>query len=65
MVFYFQDLELSNKTSDWLIPILLILIISLPFLIYYKKYNYALYASIVLAGLQVIALYKNSIKYPL
>lgn len=64
MVFYYKDMEIPNKISDWLVIILFLSIIILTFLIY-KKHNSALYISIILAIFQVYAIYKNCIKYPL
>ncbi len=65
MVFYFKDLNLSNSIEDPLVMILIGIILLLPVLIYCRKYNYALYISLFLAGIQLIAIWNNVNKYPL
>lgn len=65
MVLYYKDLDLSHKISDWFIPLLLLMIVSLPVIIYMKKYNLALMLACIIAVIQIYALIMNFYKYPL
>ena len=65
MVFYYNDLLLSHKIDDFLIPMLLVCIIILPFLIYFKFYLYSLIISCLLAIIQIIAVIMNIFAHPL
>lgn len=65
MVFYYKDMNIPNYISDPLVFILLFSIISLPYFIYYKKYDIALYLATLIAVIQLFAIYKNIKRYPL
>ena len=65
MVFYYSDLDIPNEINDWLIPILFISILILPFFVYTKNWNIALIISVILAIIQLIALIKNIKKKPM
>jgi hypothetical protein len=64
MVFYFKDLNVPDKILDALIIIIVLLIFSLPFLIY-KKSKYALRIALFLALIQAIAIVMNIQNNPL
>ncbi|KKL73651.1 hypothetical protein LCGC14_2072750 [marine sediment metagenome] len=61
MVFYYQDLNLSNRV----IPILLLLTFSLPFLIYFRNKGLALLVAVILAIVQLVAIIGNVKRLPL
>lgn len=65
MVFYYKDLDLPNTVSDLLIPILILISILLPILIYMGRSGDALAGSVVLAVVQIVAFIQNSRKHPL
>jgi hypothetical protein len=65
MVFYYDDMNIPNYMSDHLVFILLFSIILLPYFIYYKKYDIALFVSLFVAIVQLFAIYKNIKRYPL
>ncbi len=71
MVFYYQDLveaakkKLPNAVVTAIFFFLLISILALPFLIYSGRKRLSLWLSVILAIVQVLALYVNVIKYPL
>ena len=62
---YYKDLDISNKISDWFIPLLLLMILALPVIIYSKQYNLALIIASIISIVQIYALVRNVIKYPL
>lgn len=65
MVLYYNDINIPHKINDWLIPIILLVFIILPILIYLKFYKESLIITIFIAVMQIIALGCNFAKYPL
>jgi hypothetical protein len=65
MVFYYSDLDIDHKISDWLIVLLTYMMVLLPIIIYMKRYNLALIISSVISIFQIYSLIKNIYKHPL
>lgn len=65
MTFYYDDLNITNETSNWFIPLVIFMIFSIPILIWVGQINIALAISIIIALIQIIAIIKNCMRLPL
>jgi len=58
-MFYYKDLDINKKISDWLIPMIILLIIINPILIYSRIFTPSIVISLILATFQLICIAKN------